>query len=58
MPVEVAQEFHSLKLSLIETEVTGLKKKVDTLETKDRDILGDISKLDQTVNDWGYLSLS
>ncbi len=51
--VEAAQELHSLKLSLIETEVTGLKKKVDTLETKDRDILRDVSKLDQTVNDLG-----
>ena len=48
--VEAAQELHSLKLNLIETEVTRLKKKRNTLETKARDILGNICKLDQTVN--------
>jgi len=51
--VEAAQELHSLKMELIETEVIGLKKKVDSLETKNRDILGDLSKLDRKVNDLG-----
>ena len=37
----------------IETEVTRLKKRVDSLETKDQDILRDLSKLDQKVSDLG-----
>ena len=33
------------KMELIETEVMGLKKKVDNLQIKDRDILDDLDKL-------------
>ncbi len=38
--VEAAQELHSVKMELIETEVTRLKNRVDSLEIKDRDMLG------------------
>lgn len=51
--VESVQELHSAKMDLIENEVTGLKKRVDSLEIKDRDILGDLSKLDRKVSDLG-----
>jgi len=40
-------------MELIENEVTGLKKRVDSLEIKDRDILGDLGKLDRKVADLG-----
>ena len=43
--VESVQEVHGLKLELIETEIKGLKKKVDNWGIKDREILGDLSKL-------------
>ena len=49
--VEAVQEVNSLKLELIETEIKGLKKKVNSLETKDREILGDLSKLDRKFSD-------
>jgi len=32
--VETVQELHSAKMDLIENEVTGLKKRVDSLEIK------------------------
>ena len=51
--METVQEFHSAKMELIENEVTGLKKRVDSLEIKDRDILGDLGKLDRKVADLG-----
>ncbi len=43
--VEATQELHGFKMELIETEVMGLKKKVDNLQIKDRDILDDLNKL-------------
>ena len=43
--VEATQELHGFKMELIETEVMGLKKKVDNLQIKDRDILDDLDKL-------------
>lgn len=49
--VEAVQEVNSLKMELIETEIKGLKKKVNSLETKDREILGDLSKLNRKFSD-------
>jgi len=49
--VEAAQELHGLKIELIETEVVGLKKRVESLETKDQDILKDLDKLDRKFAD-------
>ena len=43
--VEATQELHGFKMELIETEVMGLKKKVDNLQIKDWDILDDLDKL-------------
>jgi len=47
--VESVQEVHGLKLELIETEIKGLKKKVDNWGIKDREILGDLSKLNKKI---------
>ena len=55
--VEAAQEFHGLKMEYIESEMRGFKKKMESLEIKDRDILGDLSKLDKIVAGLG-ISLS
>jgi len=51
--METVQEFHNAKMELIENEVTELKKRVDSLEIKDRDILGDLGKLDRKLADLG-----
>jgi len=51
--VETVQELHSAKIDAIENAVTGLKNRVDSLEIKDRDILGDLGKLDRKVADLG-----
>ena len=51
--VEAALELHGLKMEQIQTEMRGFKEKVDRLEIKDRDILGDLIKLDGKVADLG-----
>ena len=47
--VEAVLELHGLKMEHIQTEMKGLKEKVDRLEFKDKDILRDFTKLDQKV---------
>jgi len=47
--VEAGLELQGLKMEHIQTEMKGLKEKVDRLEIKDQDILGDLTKLDQKV---------
>ena len=49
--VEAVLELHGLKMEYIQTEMKGFKEKVDRLEIKDRDILGDLIKLDRKVAD-------
>lgn len=51
--VEAAQEFHGFKIERIETELTGLKKRVNSLEMKDWDILVDLDKLNGKVVELG-----
>ena len=51
--VEAGLELHGLKMEHIQTEMKGLKEKVDRLEIKDQNILGDLSKLDQKVTELG-----
>jgi len=43
------QELHNLKIEQVETLFTGLKGKVERLEIKDKEILGDLEKLDQKI---------
>ena len=47
--VEAGLELHGLKMEHIHTEMKGFKEKVDRLEIKDQNILGDLTKLDQKV---------
>jgi len=47
--VEATQELHGFKMELIETEVMGLKRKVNNLQIKDREILDDLNKLNEKV---------
>jgi len=49
--IEAVQELHSLKIEQVELLFTGLKGKVDRLEIKDKDILGDLAKLDRKIAD-------
>jgi len=51
--VEAVLELHGIKIELIQTETRGLKEKVDHLEIKDTDILGDLTKLNQKVAQLG-----
>ena len=51
--VEAVLELHGLKMEQIQTEMKGFKDKVDRLESSDRDILGDLRKLDQKVAELG-----
>ena len=47
--VEATLELHGLQMEFIKSEMKGFKEKVDRLEVKDREILGDFSKLDKKV---------
>ncbi len=49
--IEAVQELNSLKIEQVETLFTGLKGKVERLEIKDKDILGDLGKLDRKIAD-------
>ena len=49
--IEAVQELNSLKMDQVETLFTGLKGKVDRLEIKDKEILGDLGKLDRKIAD-------
>jgi len=49
--VEAVLELHGLQMELIKNEMKGFKEKVDRLEVKDREILGDLGKLDQKVSE-------
>jgi len=51
--VEAVQELNSLKIGLIETEIIGLKKRMDNLEIKDQEILRDLTKLEHKFADLG-----
>ena len=51
--IEAVQELNSLKIEQVETLFTGLKGKVERLEIKDKDILGDLGKLDKKIADVG-----
>ena len=51
--IEAVQELHNLKIEQVETLLTGLKGKVERLEIKDKDILGDLGKLDKKIADAG-----
>ncbi len=49
--IEAVQELNSLKMDQVETLFTGLKGKVDRLEIKDKEMLGDLGKLDRKIAD-------
>ena len=51
--VEAVLELHDLKMEHIQNEMKGFKEKIDHFEVKDREILGDLSKLDKTVSELG-----
>lgn len=51
--VEATLELHGLKMEFIQNEMKGFKEKVDRLEVKDRELLGDLSKLDKKVSELG-----
>lgn len=51
--VENVLELHGLKLEQIEIQMKGFKGKVDRLEMKDRDILGDLNKLNRKIAELG-----
>ena len=56
--VEAVLELHGLQMELIKNEMKGFKEKVDRLEVKDREILGDLSKLDKKVSELGLATSS
>ncbi len=56
--VEATLELHGLQMDFIKTEMKGFKEKVDRLEVKDREILGDLSKLDKKVAELGISASS
>lgn len=56
--VEATQELHGFKMELIETEVMGLKRKVNNLQIKDREILDDFNKLNGKVIELGISATS
>jgi hypothetical protein len=51
--VEAVLELHGLQMEQIKTEMKGFKEKVDRLEVKDREKLGDLSKLEKIVSEMG-----
>ena len=51
--VEAVLELHGIKIEQIQTETRGIKEKVNHLEIKDTDILGDLTKLNQKVPQLG-----
>jgi len=51
--VEAVLELHDLKMEHIQNEMKGFKEKIDHFEVKDREILGDLSKLDKKVSELG-----
>ena len=51
--VEAVLELHGLKMEHIQNEMMGFKENLSRLEIKDRDILGDLTKLDQKVAQLG-----
>ena len=51
--VEAVLELHGFKMEQIQTGMMGFKEKVDRLEIKDKDILGDLTKLNQKVAQLG-----
>ena len=56
--VEATLELHGLKMELIQKEMKGFKMKVDRLEVKNREILGDLGKLDKKVSEKGISASS
>ena len=51
--VEAALELHGLQMEFIKSEMKGFKDKVNQLEGKDAEILGDLSKLDKRISELG-----
>jgi len=49
--IEAVQELNNLKIEQVETLFTGLKGKVKRLEIKDKEILGDLGKLNRKIAD-------
>ena len=49
--IEAVQELNTLKIEQVETLFTGLIGKVDRLEIKDKEMLGDLGKLDRKIAD-------